>query len=421
MAREPTAPARPTAAARARAAAARARAKTPAGPLRSGRVRVPPPLISYRLPSGRGATEQPNATGDGEAALTPRFWAMVALTGVAAGLFGDLMMLLLFTVQHLAFGYHTGTLESGVEHASDTRRLVVLLIAGGVRRDLLVPAAPLHPRGEVGTRRRGVGRRGPAVLPPVARHLGHLRDRHRDGRVDGPGGRAQAHGRGVRGHPGRLGPADPAAAPAADGVRRGAGLAAVYNVPLGGALFTAEIMMGSISLPVVLPALACSGIATVTAWLYLPSRATYLDVPGYHAHAAVAGLGAARRAADRGDRLRLHPADRLGHPSPGQRPGRADRPAGGLRGARADRVRLPAAVRQREGHGPRRVPGVGRPGPAPGPVRAEAPGHGAVPGQRRLRGAVHADAEHRGGAGRRGRASPGAWPGRAHRRARTRW
>jgi hypothetical protein len=55
---------------------------------------------------------------------------MVALTGVAAGLFGDLMMLILFTVQHLAFGYHTGTLESGVEHASDTRRLVVLLTAG---------------------------------------------------------------------------------------------------------------------------------------------------------------------------------------------------------------------------------------------------------------------------------------------------
>jgi CIC family chloride channel protein len=100
------------------------------GQARAGRVRIPSPLISYRLPSGRGATEQPNATGDGEAALTPRFWAMVALTGVAAGLFGDLMMLILFTVQHLAFGYHTGTLESGVEHASDTRRLVVLMIAG---------------------------------------------------------------------------------------------------------------------------------------------------------------------------------------------------------------------------------------------------------------------------------------------------
>ena len=39
--------------------------------------------------------------------------------------------------------------------------------------------------------------------------------------------------------------------------------------------------MGSVSVPVVLPALACSGIATATAWLYLPDRATYLDVPYY--------------------------------------------------------------------------------------------------------------------------------------------
>ncbi len=38
---------------------------------------------------------------------------IVVPTGVAAGLFGDLPMLVLFTVQHLAFGYHTGTLESG--------------------------------------------------------------------------------------------------------------------------------------------------------------------------------------------------------------------------------------------------------------------------------------------------------------------
>ncbi len=61
----------------------------------------------------------------------------------------------------------------------------------------------------------------------------------------------------------------------------GAGLAAVYNVPLGGALFTAEIMMGAVTMPVALPALACSGIATVTAWLYLPRTATYPGVPSF--------------------------------------------------------------------------------------------------------------------------------------------
>src|SRR6202451_1901074 len=104
----------------------------PPHPRPPGRVRVPPPLISHRLPSGRGATEQPNATGDGDAALTPKFWLIVVATGVAAGLFGDLMMLILFSVQHVAFGYHTGSLEAAVERASDIRRLVVLLSAGVV-------------------------------------------------------------------------------------------------------------------------------------------------------------------------------------------------------------------------------------------------------------------------------------------------
>ena len=61
----------------------------------------------------------------------------------------------------------------------------------------------------------------------------------------------------------------------------GAGLAAVYNVPLAGALFTVEILIGSISLPVMLPAIACSAIATATAWVYLPDHATYPGIPDY--------------------------------------------------------------------------------------------------------------------------------------------
>jgi CIC family chloride channel protein len=50
---------------------------------------------------------------------------------------------------------------------------------------------------------------------------------------------------------------------------------------LAGALFTAEILIGVITLPIVLPALVCAGIATVTAWVYLPTQAVYPDVPDY--------------------------------------------------------------------------------------------------------------------------------------------
>jgi H+/Cl- antiporter ClcA len=62
-------------------------------------------------------------------------------------------------------------------------------------------------------------------------------------------------------------------------------MAAVYNVPLGGALFALEALLGTISLPLVLPALATSMIATGVAWIFLPTDPTYL-VPSYDAHAS---------------------------------------------------------------------------------------------------------------------------------------
>jgi H+/Cl- antiporter ClcA len=61
-------------------------------------------------------------------------------------------------------------------------------------------------------------------------------------------------------------------------------MGAVYNVPLGGALITAELLYGSLTLPVILPALACSWIATAVSWVYLPTNATYVNVPSYPLH-----------------------------------------------------------------------------------------------------------------------------------------
>ena len=56
----------------------------------------------------------------------------------------------------------------------------------------------------------------------------------------------------------------------------GAGMAAVYeNVPLGGALFALEVLLGTLTLPLVLPALLTSVIATAVAWIALPVAPTY--------------------------------------------------------------------------------------------------------------------------------------------------
>jgi len=55
----------------------------------------------------------------------------------------------------------------------------------------------------------------------------------------------------------------------------GAGLAAIYNVPFGGTLFTLEVLLGTFNWAALIPALATSVIATVVAWLGLGNTAQY--------------------------------------------------------------------------------------------------------------------------------------------------
>jgi H+/Cl- antiporter ClcA len=61
----------------------------------------------------------------------------------------------------------------------------------------------------------------------------------------------------------------------------GAGLAAAYGVPLGGALFALEVLRGALALRLVLPALLASVVATAISWLFLPNAPTYI-LPAFH-------------------------------------------------------------------------------------------------------------------------------------------
>src|SRR6478752_5105983 len=60
----------------------------------------------------------------------------------------------------------------------------------------------------------------------------------------------------------------------------GAGMAAVYSVPLGGALFALEVLRGALALRLVVPALAAALIATTTAGFGVPDAPLYV-VPIY--------------------------------------------------------------------------------------------------------------------------------------------
>ncbi len=60
----------------------------------------------------------------------------------------------------------------------------------------------------------------------------------------------------------------------------GAGMAAAYGVPLGGAVFALEVLRGVLALRLILPALLASSVATAVSWLALPDAPTY-DIPAY--------------------------------------------------------------------------------------------------------------------------------------------
>jgi CIC family chloride channel protein len=60
----------------------------------------------------------------------------------------------------------------------------------------------------------------------------------------------------------------------------GAGMAAAYGVPLGGALFALEVLRGVLALRLILPALLASSVAAGVAWIWMPNAPTYV-VPAY--------------------------------------------------------------------------------------------------------------------------------------------
>ncbi len=211
--------------------------------------------------------------------LPPRFWFMIVLTGIGAGLGAMAMMAVLRFVQHLAFSYHTGEYSAAASRHSDWRLLGVLSVGG------IVTGAGLW-----ALRRYGGGTGGEpteivwsktgdlslvrtlatSILSEISVALGCSL-----GREAAPQRTGAAAGA-FLGKRFSL-PAEQRRLLIACGA--GAGLAAVYNVPFAGALFALEIYLATMSLPLVLPALLASGIATAVAWLSLSPHTLY-HMPG---------------------------------------------------------------------------------------------------------------------------------------------
>jgi CIC family chloride channel protein len=205
-----------------------------------------------------------------------RFWLAIVLTGLGTGACAAALTLLLQAVQHFAWPGTGATLLDAADQATPWRHIVVLLGAGlvtGAGQIILVRLTAGNSIDIAEAIWFSAGRLpalrtlGSAVLSVVVVGMGASL-----GREGAPkqAGAVIANALSDRVH-------------LSDEQRRllvacgaGAGMAAAYGVPLGGALFALEVLRGMLALRLVLPALLTSVIATATAWLVLPNAPTYV-------------------------------------------------------------------------------------------------------------------------------------------------
>ena len=225
----------------------------------------------------RHFSHQPNVPGRGIiAGYSARFWGLVVMIGVAAGLGGAALTLLLNAVQYTAWNYSSGSFLGAVMSATAARHVVVLLAAGVIAGigGLLIGRVRGSGAGEISEALwLGGGRlsfwrsQARGVLSIVIVGMGASLGRE---------GAPQLTGAAVATVLSEWAKLPTWQRRLLVACGAGSGMAAVYNVPLGGALFAVEVLLGTLSLPVVLPAVAMSAVATVVAWLVVPNRPTYL-------------------------------------------------------------------------------------------------------------------------------------------------
>ena len=213
--------------------------------------------------------------------LRPGFVVVAALLAVGCGLIGAGFSFLVLTVERLAFGFTTGTLAEAITEITALHRFATVAVTGMVVAVLWFllrrhgPAIPSPAQVAAGTRIPFRWMLADTVLQVVDVAAGASIGREGAPRQLGAQtGSDLADRFGLGADARRL----------LVGCGAGAGLAAIYNVPFGGALFTLEVMVGLAVLrrhrpgPVVgtaLTALGTAWIATLIARIAVPDRPTY--------------------------------------------------------------------------------------------------------------------------------------------------
>lgn len=215
-----------------------------------------------------------------------RFWLALLLTGVTTGAAAAALTRLLELVQHLVWNGSGTNLLDAARHAEAWRHIVVLLGAGLVTGAGQLLLRQLSSANGIDTtaaiwfhagRMPALRTLGSAVLSVIIVAMGASLGR------EGAPKQAGAVFANFFSDRARL----------SDEQRRllvacgaGAGMGAAYGVPLGGALFSLEVMRGMLALRYVLPALFASTVAAAVSWLALPDAPTYL-IPSFPASPSI--------------------------------------------------------------------------------------------------------------------------------------
>lgn len=221
----------------------------------------------------------PQQTDNAEPTRLWLLFAVAIMVGIASGIIGIILVLLLHSIQHVAYGYSLNhiispeTFLAGVRASSPIRRVEILslcgLIAGlgwwalyrydkplvsiadALKFDRVMPARAtmIHVLLQIFTIALG----SPLGREVAPREAGAIYAYWFASKV----GLNQSEIRIML------------------ACGAGAGLAAVYNVPLAGALFVMEVLLCSFSWSVVIPALLSSVLAVLVSWIALDTGPLY--------------------------------------------------------------------------------------------------------------------------------------------------
>src|SRR5271166_3381215 len=210
-----------------------------------------------------------------------RFWPAVVLTGLAAGIGAALLTWLFREVLELAWGASEPSALAEAARAASPQRHIALMLGAGLITGAGQWALTRLPSGNGiditaaiwfrAGRLPALRTLGSAVLSIVIVAMGAALGREGAPKQTGAVfGNLASNLQSLPDEQRRLMVA----------IGAGAGMAAVYSVPLGGALFALEVLRGALALRLVLPALAASMIATETATFVVPNAPIYAT-PAY--------------------------------------------------------------------------------------------------------------------------------------------